>query len=110
SLMIHSPPRSTLFPYTTLFRSEEEEESMKVGRRFAILLAAVLAAALALIGGRATPAAHASAKASTVRIWTDSYRKAAVDKVTSAWGRTRGVNVDVVVKDFGKIQDDLKTV
>src|SRR5439155_20217832 len=92
SLMIHSPPRSTLFPYTTLFRSEEEEESMKVGRRFAILLAAALAAALALIGGRATPAAHASAKASTVRIWTDSYRKAAVDKVTSADRKSTRLN------------------
>jgi len=90
---------------------KEEEEYMKVGRRsFAILLAVVLAATLTLIGGRATPAAHASAKASTVRIWTDSYRKAAVDKVTSQWGKNRGVNVDVVVKDFGKIQDDLKTV
>jgi len=89
---------------------KEEEESMKVGRRFAILLAVVLASALTLIGGRATPAAHASAKAGKVVIWTDSYRKAAVDKVTSAWGKTRGVDVTVVVKDFGKIQDDLKNV
>jgi len=83
---------------------------MKVGRLFAVLLAVVLAAAFTLIGGRATPAAHASTKAGKVLIWTDSYRKAAVDKVTSAWGRTRGVDVTVVVKDFGKIQDDLKNV
>ena len=83
---------------------------MKVGRRFAILLAVVLAAALTMIGGRATPAAHASAKAGKLVIWTDSYRKAAVDKVTSAWGNTRGVDVVVVVKDFGKIQNDLKNV
>lgn len=83
---------------------------MKVGRRLAILLAVVLAAALTLIGGRATPAAHASPKAGKLLIWTDSYRKAAVDKVTSAWGKTRGVDVVVVVKEFGKIQDDLKNV
>jgi arabinogalactan oligomer/maltooligosaccharide transport system substrate-binding protein len=83
---------------------------MKVGRPVAILLAVALAAALTLIGGRATPAAHASTKAGKLLIWTDSYRKAAVDKVTSAWGKTRGVDVSVAVKDFGKIQDDLKTV
>ena len=83
---------------------------MKVGRPVVILLAVALAAALTLIGGRATPAAHASTKASKLLIWTDSYRKAAVDKVTSAWGKTRGVDVNVAVKDFGKIQDDLKTV
>src|SRR3712207_9572265 len=27
--MIRRPPRSTLFPYTTLFRSEEEREAMR---------------------------------------------------------------------------------
>src|SRR3712207_9508541 len=31
-LMIRRPPRSTLFPYTTLFRSHEEEESHHVDR------------------------------------------------------------------------------
>src|SRR3712207_8083722 len=30
--MIRRPPRSTLFPYTTLFRSEEEEEEHEQGR------------------------------------------------------------------------------
>src|SRR2546425_6439393 len=28
--MIRRPPRSTLFPYTTLFRSQEREDSLKV--------------------------------------------------------------------------------
>src|SRR5438132_8006766 len=28
--MIRPPPRSTLFPYTTLFRSEHEEQSLDV--------------------------------------------------------------------------------
>src|SRR3712207_9094423 len=31
-LMIRRPPRSTLFPYTTLFRSNGEEESRVFGR------------------------------------------------------------------------------
>ena len=83
---------------------------MKVGRRFAVLLAAVLAVVLTMVGGRAAPKAQASTKAGKVVIWTDSYRKAAVDKVTSSWGRAKGIDVDVVVKDFGKIRDDLKTV
>jgi arabinogalactan oligomer / maltooligosaccharide transport system substrate-binding protein len=83
---------------------------MKVGRRFAILLAVVLATALALVVARATPtasAARVSATKTTLTIWTDSFRKASVDKITSAWGTTRGVDVNVVVKPFGNIQGDL---
>ena len=83
---------------------------MKVGRLLAILAAVVLAVALALSGGKATPAAHASAKATKLTIWVDSYRKAAVDKIASAWGTPRGVDVVAVVKNFDKIRDDLKTV
>src|ERR1039457_5607775 len=30
--MIRRPPRSTLFPYTTLFRSADEEQSQRLGR------------------------------------------------------------------------------
>jgi arabinogalactan oligomer / maltooligosaccharide transport system substrate-binding protein len=50
------------------------------------------------------------ASATTLRIWTDQDRKAAVDQVASAWGKLRGVDVEVVVKGFGNIRDDLKTV
>src|SRR3712207_7365546 len=32
-LMIRRPPRSTLFPYTTLFRSEVVEQRQRPGRR-----------------------------------------------------------------------------
>src|SRR5438105_467434 len=86
--------------------------SMKVGRRFAILLAVVLATALSLVVARATPtanAAHAKTNAKTLVVWTDSFRKAAVDKVASAWGTARGVDVTVLVKPFGNIQGDLTT-
>src|SRR3712207_7724180 len=31
--MIRRPPRSTLFPYTTLFRSNREEEVLRAGLR-----------------------------------------------------------------------------
>src|SRR5205807_5266957 len=68
------------------------------------------ATALALVVARATPSASAArvtASKTTITIWTDSYRKAAVDKITSSWGTTRGVDVVVVVKPFGNIQGDL---
>src|SRR3712207_6885178 len=33
-LMIRRPPRSTLFPYTTLFRSEASADGRRYGRRY----------------------------------------------------------------------------
>ena len=63
-------------------------------------------AVLALAG----PVGASRDAATTVTIWTDADRKAAVDRIASAWGSGRGVNVVVVQKDFGKIRDDLKTV
>src|SRR2546422_10993029 len=44
-LMIRRPPRSTLFPYTTLFRSEEldlAEQVRRAGRDLVVLRQAVL--------------------------------------------------------------------
>ena len=77
-----------------------------------LTLAAVSAAAMLALAPTA-PAAHdggASASATTIVVWTDQNRKADVDKVTSAWGSARGVDVKVAVKDFGSIRDNLKTV
>jgi arabinogalactan oligomer/maltooligosaccharide transport system substrate-binding protein len=82
---------------------------MKVGRRNAILLV-VLAAALSLIGTGAASAAHASSKATKLTIWVDNVQKPAIDRITSAWGTRRGVDVNVVFHAFGNIRDDLKTV
>jgi len=73
-----------------------------------VLLAAVAVALLVL--APTAPAAHRAGAATTIRIWTDQDRKAAVDRVTSAWGKSKGVEVEVVVKPFGNIRDDLKTV
>src|SRR3712207_8758151 len=42
--MIRRPPRSTLFPYTTLFRSTGAEELQRLGHRHGEHLADVLAA------------------------------------------------------------------
>jgi arabinogalactan oligomer/maltooligosaccharide transport system substrate-binding protein len=79
---------------------------MHMTRIGTVLLAAAAVALLILAPG----APAAGKQGGTLRIWTDQDRKAAVDRVTSAWGRTKGFNVDVVVKPFGNIQSDLKTV
>src|SRR5688572_32492156 len=87
---------------------------MKVGRRFAVLLVGVLAVAFALVGARATQAAPAvptaPKQASKLTIWVDNVQKPAIDRITSAWGTRRGVDVNVVFHAFGNIRDDLKTV
>lgn len=87
---------------------------MNLKRRLLGLVAVASVVALAAVAGATTsPAAAApsagEAAARTVTIWADADRKAAVDRVAGAWGRARGVEVNVVQKDFGKIRDDLKT-
>jgi maltose-binding protein MalE len=82
---------------------------MKSTRRITALLA-VAAAALAAVAGTASAGADKAAAATQLRIWVDNVQKPAVDRIASSWGTSRGINVDVVIKDFGKIRDDLKTV
>ena len=87
-------------------------------RRLLAVFAGLSAVAVAAVAGATTSSAAAApagataftAPAGKVTIWTDADRKAAVDRVASAWGAARGVDVVVVQKDFGKIRDDLKTV
>lgn len=70
-------------------------------------LAALVVASLAAIALTATAS---GADATTVRIWTDKDRLAAVTKVANAWAASKGATVEVVQKDFGQIRDNLKTV
>jgi len=58
----------------------------------------------------ASAGTSATNQTGTIRIWTDKDRKTAVEQVAAEWAGTRGVRVEVVEKDFGKIRDDLKTV
>ena len=46
----------------------------------------------------------------TITIWADQDRKTAVTQLANAWATASGATVNVVVKDFGKIRDDLGTV
>jgi arabinogalactan oligomer / maltooligosaccharide transport system substrate-binding protein len=90
---------------------------MNVKRRSIALLTAGLATLVALLAGSASAAQdrtagtpHAGAATATIRVWTDKDRRAAVDQVVGEWAKTKGLTVEVVEKDFGKIRDDLKTV
>jgi arabinogalactan oligomer / maltooligosaccharide transport system substrate-binding protein len=85
---------------------------MKVRRRFAALFAVAVAAVtgVTVLAGSAAAAPDAGKGSTTIRIWVDNVQKPAVDQITSAWGSGRGADVQVVIKDFGKIRDDLKTV
>jgi maltose-binding protein MalE len=78
---------------------------MRAKRRTA-LLATVAAAVMAAFAG----SVHASSKATSITIWADQDRKAAVTQLAQQWATARGVSVNVVVHDFGKIRDDLGTV
>ena len=85
---------------------------MKSTWRITALVTALAATALAAVAGTASaaPDAGTSASATTIRIWADGNRKAAVERVAGAWARSRGVTVDVVLKEFGDIRTNLGTV
>ena len=85
---------------------------MKSTWRITALVTAVAATALAAVAGTASaaPAGGTTASATTIKIWADGNRKAAVERVAGAWARSRGVTVDVVNKEFGDIRNDLSKV
>src|SRR6266536_2687048 len=91
------------------FSSKGGSRTMKKGiSRVGTALFTVLA--VAMLCAAAASATTNRAAATTVRIWVDKDRHAAVDKVASAWARSRGVDVQVVEKGFGDIRDKLGTV
>ncbi|MES1246219.1 MAG: extracellular solute-binding protein, partial [Actinomycetota bacterium] len=75
-------------------------------KRTTALLALVTAAIAAAFAANV----HAAAKATSITIWADQDRKAAVTQLASQWAAARGVTANVVVHDFGQIRDDLGTV
>jgi maltose-binding protein MalE len=81
---------------------------MQMLRKRTVRIAAGLAAMLTLaLVAAGTSGAAAETK---IRVWTDKDRKAAVERVVGQWASSKGLGVEVVEKDFGKIRDDLKTV
>src|SRR5262245_55193686 len=89
---------------------------MNVKRRTLALLTAGAMTLVALLAGSASAAQdrtagpQAGAATTSIRVWTDKDRKTAVEQVVGEWAKTKGLTVEVVEKDFGKIRDDLKTV
>jgi arabinogalactan oligomer / maltooligosaccharide transport system substrate-binding protein len=88
---------------------------MKVRRRTTVVAALAAAAALTALVAASGPASArvgspTKPTATTLRIWTDSDRRAAITKVANAWARSRGVSVQIVVKQFTAMRDELKTV
>jgi arabinogalactan oligomer/maltooligosaccharide transport system substrate-binding protein len=75
---------------------------------FAALAAMVAVSIVAVVP--ASGAVRAQAATPQLRIWVDNVQKPAVDRIGDVWGAQRGVTVTTVVKDFGKLRDDLKTV
>ena len=76
-------------------------------RSIRVVMGLALLTFVALIVASTVSAARS---ATTVTIWVDADRKAAVDKVAGAWGASRGVTVNVVQKQFGDIRTDLSKV
>jgi arabinogalactan oligomer/maltooligosaccharide transport system substrate-binding protein len=76
-------------------------------KRTTALLAVV---GLAILAAFAAGTVRAATKASTITIWADQDRKAAVTQLAQQWASSRGATVNVVVHDFGHIRDDLGTV
>jgi arabinogalactan oligomer / maltooligosaccharide transport system substrate-binding protein len=84
---------------------------MKSRTRIIALFAGVAATLAAVAGSASAAPAKGTAPEATrsIRIWTDVDRKAAVDRIASAWGRSRGIEVEVVEKGFGDIRDGVRT-
>lgn len=74
------------------------------------VMRAALAAFTAMLAFLAFSVSSGVAAETKIRIWTDKDRKAALEKVAGQWAASKGLTVEVVEKDFGKIRDDLKTV
>src|SRR3712207_7750143 len=82
--MIRRPPRSTLFPYTTLFRSQEpDQEVVNLPGRNPVHVIDHDAHALTVIGNLVGQEASQFSGGGTMR-----YRKGRSDQLTKAWGNT----------------------
>jgi maltose-binding protein MalE len=81
--------------------------SKRTWRAVSLMLAI---ASVVLVAVSPVSAAQRGVKATTLTIWTDQDRQAAVQKVANDWGAARGVTINVVVKNFGDIETQLGTV
>ena len=67
----------------------------------------VLVALAAMLVTMLVVAGPTGAAENKIRVWTDKDRKTAVEKVVGAWAASKGLSVEVLEKDFGKIAPGL---
>ncbi|WP_308491721.1 sugar ABC transporter substrate-binding protein [Microbacterium terrisoli] len=82
---------------------------MKVNKKGAAAAAALIVASMFGLAGcaggtAATP--KQTENAGTLTVWVDADRARALKDVAAAFQKDKGVKVDLVVKDYGKIQQD----
>jgi maltose-binding protein MalE len=77
-------------------------------RRLRVVAGLAVAAFVAVAA--ASAGTSATSQGTTIRIWADADRTPAVTQVAGAWAAAKGVQVEVVQKDFGQIRSQLTTV
>jgi len=97
-----------LFSPSAAPRFLKEGTSMFTSGRLRAVAGLAVAALVAVVA--VSSGSSATNQSPTIRIWVDNVQKPAIEQITSAWASSKNATVDVVVKDFGKIRDDLKTV
>src|SRR5260370_32249345 len=87
--MIRRPPRSTLFPYTTLFRSERVERQTTMFKRIAAIIAifGCTALAWAILG-------------STIFYRTYNAESGLSGRVASTWGAPQGQASPAIAREW----------
>ena len=80
---------------------------MSISRRLRVVAGLAVAALAAVAASAGTSATNQSAK---LVIWADADRVPAVTQVATAWGRAKGVTVQVVQKQSGPIRQEVSTV
>ena len=85
---------------------------MKVNKKG--MLAAGIAVAASMLalagcsstGSTTTPTDGASAASGSLTVWVDADRARALEDVAKTFEKEKGVKVNLVVKDYGKIRDE----
>ncbi|WP_036283599.1 sugar ABC transporter substrate-binding protein [Microbacterium luticocti] len=81
---------------------------MKVNKKAAAAAAALIATSMLALAGCSGQAAEAPKKTSagSLTVWVDADRARALKDVAAQFEKDKGVEVKLVVKDYGKIQQD----
>ena len=84
---------------------------MKAGAasRSIAVLSAVAATAIALSGCAGSPSGEETKGAGTLTMWVDADRASVLKDIAAQFKEDKGVEVKLVVKDFGDIRDDFVT-